>query len=182
MTAWPGREIAAERVLDVIGHNPMRHFYLIDGVLRMDRDLVEALERCLAAPLRAEIDDIDDLLAWLVGCEYVHDWRQFPTDDVWVRPDDFERTRRGDCEDHALYAWTWLTRMGLEARLVFGSRDGDEHAIDHAWVALHVDDRWLLVEPTSKAIDTMVRPLDSVAAYAPRWSVDATLVFYEHLR
>jgi hypothetical protein len=40
-------------------------------------------------------------------------------------PEDFEKSRKGDCDDFAMYAWRQLLKMGYNARFV-GGRIGDD--------------------------------------------------------
>ena len=48
---------------------------------------------------------IDEIRDFLQSCTYERDIHQFDQEDHWLLPSDFEKTKKGDCEDHAL--WTW---------------------------------------------------------------------------
>jgi hypothetical protein len=54
-----------------------------------------------------------DVRNFLVGCTYVSDTELFGKRDYWQPPEDFEKRRKGDCEDFALWTWrqllTWDT-------------------------------------------------------------------------
>src|SRR5205085_1473130 len=54
------------------------------------------------------VGSVDDVCEWLLECEYVHDPELFHEPDFWQHPRTFERLRKGDCEDHALWAWRKL--------------------------------------------------------------------------
>jgi hypothetical protein len=64
------------------------------------------------------VSSIDDVQDWLLGCEYVSDPELFNEPDFWQHPRTFEQLRRGDCEDHALWAWRKLVELGHDAHLV----------------------------------------------------------------
>ena len=66
------------------------------------------------------VTSIDDIVDWLGRCEYVSDAEQFHEQDVWQEPCAFERRRRGDCEDFALWAWRKLAEIGVDAEFFVG--------------------------------------------------------------
>src|SRR5262245_3087664 len=66
------------------------------------------------------VRSIDDIVVWLQTCEYVTDQELFQERDVWQHPAEFEKVRRGDCEDFALWAWRKLAELGIDAELVVG--------------------------------------------------------------
>lgn len=80
--------------------------------------------------------------------------------DFWQHPRTFEHLRKGDCEDHALWAWRKLVEMGYRADLYVGEwppdDDSDGH---HAWVVFERDDQRFVLEAIHKSLDVMVRPL-----------------------
>lgn len=117
----------------------------------------------------------DDLCDFLLGCRYVRDPDLFRERDYWQHPLTFEQTRRGDCEDHALWAWRKLKELGHPAHLVTGSGDlfREEPAGCHAWVIFAARDGLFLFETTAGDRARMVRPLDELrAVYRPHLSVD----------
>jgi hypothetical protein len=65
-------------------------------------------------------ENIGDVCDWLLSCEYVRDPELFHEADFWQHPRTFEQLRRGDCEDHALWAWRKLVELGYDADLVSG--------------------------------------------------------------
>ena len=69
---------------------------------------------------RVPVGSIDGIVAWLQTCEYVTDLELFHQPDVWLHPGAFERLRRGDCEDFALWAWRKLAEIGIDAEFCVG--------------------------------------------------------------
>ncbi len=101
--------------------------------------------RFLTQPLAVRCADIRELSRFLRSCKYVSDQEQFGRKDYWQPPEEFERTRRGDCDDFALWTWRQLIDMGYRTRYVVGraGRYGD----GHAWVTIEKNGKRFLVEP-----------------------------------
>src|SRR5262245_10720846 len=122
------------------------------------------------------VGSIDDIVAWLRTCEYVTDFELFHERDVWQHPDAFERRRRGDCEDFALWAWRKLAELGIDAEFCVGhavAGDGPGSERQHAWVLYRVDDTAFLFEPAARSADAMIRPLeDAMCDYVPHFAVN----------
>lgn len=124
------------------------------------------------------VSSLDDIEEWLLGCEYVSDPDLFRVDDYWQHPQTFEQIRRGDCEDHALWAWRKLIELGYDADLVAGrclpwtpGVPGDDRT--HAWVIFRRGGESYVFETTSKIKEQMVRLLSQVAGeYRPELGVD----------
>jgi hypothetical protein len=123
----------------------------------------------------ASLDEVQD---WLLSCEYVHDDELFHEPDFWQHPRTFERLRRGDCEDHALWAWRKLIELGYEAELVSGRclpwnpKDPTAHR-GHVWVTFTSEGNRFLFETATKTKEQMIRPLtDAAAGYRPEFGVD----------
>jgi Bacterial transglutaminase-like cysteine proteinase BTLCP len=128
-----------------------------------------------------QVGSIDDIVAWLQTCEYVSDLELFHERDVWQHPGEFERRKRGDCEDFALWAWRKLAELGIEAELCVGrviaervmAEDRPGAARQHAWVVYRQDDAAFLFEPAARAPERMIRPLgDAMGEYVPHFSVN----------
>ena len=66
------------------------------------------------------VASIDDVVAWLQTCEYVSDVELFQKRDFWQHPTVFEQSKRGDCEDFALWAWRKLRELGIDAEFCVG--------------------------------------------------------------
>ena len=128
----------------------------------------------------APVGSLDELTDWLLGCEYVHDHALFHEPDFWQHPRTFEQLRRGDCEDHALWAWRKLVELGYEADLVSGRclpwKPGVKgHERGHVWVIFRRDGETLLFETAAKTKSRMIRPLGEASTeYRPEFGVDHT--------
>ena len=126
------------------------------------------------------VHSIDDIVDWLLGCEYVSDPELFDRRDYWQHPTVFEQLRRGDCEDFALWTWRKLVEIGLEAefhvgRVVCGRAPGSDR--QHAWVVYCVDRTEFLFEPAAPDRAQMIRPLvEATDRYIPYFAVNRELV------
>jgi hypothetical protein len=122
----------------------------------------------------------EDVCSFLLGCTYMRDPDLFRVGDFWQHPITFEHLRKGDCEDHALWAWRKLRELGYRAHLVAGSSNRDD--VDpggHVWVIFHADGGLYLLEATAKTRDRMVIPLDALRHhYQPHFSVDETFTMF----
>src|SRR6186997_2101769 len=83
------------------------------------------------------VESIDEIVEWLLTCQYMTDATQFNERDLWQHPIAFEQLRCGDCEDFALWAWRKLADIGIDAefyvgRVVLGGEPGTDR--QHAWV------------------------------------------------
>jgi len=136
----------------------------------------------LSQPVKVVCRDIDGIRAFLSTCRYVSDQEQFGMRDHWMAPEDFEQTRRGDCDDFALWTWRQLLGLGYNARFVVGS--AGRYGTGHAWVTFAVGDKTFLVEALlARAGATF--PRLSVLRYRPVVSVEISgtrIRFFEHTR
>ena len=124
-----------------------------------------------------QVSSLDEIQEWLLACQYVRDDALFNEADFWQHPRTFEQLRRGDCEDHALWAWRKLVELGFNADLVTGTvlhpSDETVERGDHAWVLLYDDDHTLVFEAVAKSRERMIRSLDDVRdRYRPEFGVD----------
>jgi predicted transglutaminase-like cysteine proteinase len=122
------------------------------------------------------IATIDEMVAWLLDCQYVRDVDLFKEGDLWQHPTAFEALRRGDCEDFALWTWRKLGEVGIEAEFFVGRvRCGADAASDrqHAWVIYRHNGDEFVFEPAAKSRDRMIRLLDEARDdYVPHFAVD----------
>jgi hypothetical protein len=95
-------------------------------------------------------EDLVELREFLRGCKYVSDVEQFGEKDYWQPPDEFEKTKAGDCEDFALWAWRQLVHMNYPARFVVGS--ASRYGEGHAWVRFAKDGKIYLLEPLARGV------------------------------
>lgn len=124
-----------------------------------------------------------EIVDWLRGCEYVGDRLLFNEKDFWQHPVTFENLRKGDCEDHALWAWRKLKELDIPAEFVCGRRGPaaakGNHA--HAWVQLELSGRQCLMETVTNSQHRMTFPLEEVRRnYCPAFSVDTDLNTYRY--
>ena len=122
------------------------------------------------------VGTIDDIVAWLQTCEYVTDLELFREPDVWQHPAIFEKRKRGDCEDFALWAWRKLSELGIDADFCVGRvicADRPEIDRQHAWVVYRVDGTAFLFEPAARTAASMIRPLaEAMDEYVPHFAVN----------
>ena len=109
------------------------------------------------------VASLDDVRAWLAECEYVTDPHLFQEGDFWQHPRTFEQLRKGDCEDHAIWAWRKLLDLGYDADLVVGRclpwKPGEGR---HAWVVFRdAEGAEYLFETVAKG-EGAIRPLGEV--------------------
>ena len=102
---------------------------------------------------RVRVESIDEIVEWLLTCQYMTDAIQFKQRDLWQHPVTFEQLRCGDCEDFALWAWRKLADIGIDAEFYVGRVVvDDEPGVDrqHAWVVFRVDGVPFLFEPAAR--------------------------------
>jgi len=129
----------------------------------------------LSGECDVRVDSIEDIQSWLLACSYQRDEKLFRDPDFWQHPAMFERVRKGDCEDHAIWAWRKLKDIGIPARLftgrVLSPVAGGSGA--HAWVVFEHETRTWLFESVAYHRSRMVRPLEEARPeYIPHFSVD----------
>jgi hypothetical protein len=136
--------------------------------------------RYLSQPLSVECKNLEDLRSFLRKCRYVSDEEQFGIPDFWIPPEEFEKSRKGDCEDFALYAWRQLLSLGYSARFV-GGKHG-RYGEGHAWVTFKQEGKTFLLEPQACSVGPHL-PRLSTLAYTPDVSVEwdgQKAHFYSH--
>lgn len=136
--------------------------------------------RHLTQPLSVTCRTFDDIRHFLSTCEYVSDPVQFGRTDYWLPPEEFERRRRGDCEDFALWTWRQVMALGYAARFVCGH--AGRFGGGHAWVTFERDGRTFIVEGLAARFGPRF-PRLSTLRYLPRVSVSwdgAVLRYFEH--
>ncbi len=131
------------------------------------------------------VKKIKDICIWLSRCKYVLDEVLFLEEDFWQHPVTFEATRKGDCEDHALWAWRKLVELGVHAELVAGkAKLNDEHhsgdATGHCWVIFRRNGgKWRVMECTAKNRDKLIlTPEETAKTHFPEVSVDGNFKKY----
>ena len=136
--------------------------------------------RYVSQPLTVKCASINDIRAFLAGCKYVSDKELFGKEDYWQPPDEFEKNKKGDCEDFALWTWRQLLALGYDARFVGGTCGRFGHG--HAWVEYFQDGKCYIVEPLRcRIVSTM--PRLSTIRYTPKLSISwdgKTLKYFSH--
>lgn len=126
-------------------------------------------------PLSTNPKTLKDIEKFLKKCKYLSDRKTRSHEDFWEPPDIFEKRRKGDCEDHAIWAWRQLYDMGFKARLVLGTLESH----GHAWVHIFVNGRSYLLEPTQK-YDWFPK----LSYYKASWSIEHNeekkFLFFDH--
>lgn len=116
------------------------------------------------------VGSVEEIQEWLLTCEYVEDRELFNETDFWQHPRTFEHLRRGDCEDHALWAWRKLVELGVDAELVSGQHEDGAHV----WVLFTHNDELHVFETVAKRREHMLRPVSAVREqYRPEVSVNS---------
>lgn len=139
------------------------------------------LGRYVSRPLTVECSSIVDVWKFLRTCRMVSDEKQFGREDYWQPPDEFEKTKKGDCDCFAFWTWRQLLNMHKDARIVFGITGA--RPTGHAWVQYCERDRCFLVDPTLWPLGLRI-PRFTTLFYVPRYSVswDGSKLRYFHHR
>jgi hypothetical protein len=136
--------------------------------------------RYVSQPLGVECKTIGDIRNFLLGCKYVSDQELFDKRDYWQPPEDFEKRKKGDCEDFALWTWRQLLSLGYDPRFV-GGRAG-RYGSGHAWVEYFENGKCFLLEPLACRAGCTL-PRLSTFRYEPFFSVSwdgKTLRYFSH--
>ena len=134
----------------------------------------------VSQPLTIVCNCLDDIRRFLKTCSYVRDQAQFGRADYWIPPHEFERRRRGDCEDFALWTWRQLMHLGYSTRFVCGV--SGRYGAGHAWVTFERDGRTFIVESLA-AWHGETFPRLSTLRYSPKLSVSwdgRKFTYFEH--
>ena len=120
-----------------------------------------------------QMKSVDEICQWLQQCHYARDIELFGKEDHWQHPLEFEELQKGDCEDHALWAWRKLINLGIYTEFVVGKWRDEVHA----WIIFKSHDGLMLLESTEKTgLPQMLRPLeDAKSEYIPYFSIDGDL-------
>jgi glycosyltransferase involved in cell wall biosynthesis len=133
----------------------------------------------LSQKLSNKFNDINELRKFLCTCRYISDEKQFGKKDYWLTPEEFEKCKKGDCEDFALYTWRQLIEMGIKSRFVVG--ESGIYGSGHAWVTMEKDGKCFLCEPLACAFRKL--PRLSMIRYVPEISVEfneGKISYYSH--
>lgn len=133
------------------------------------------------------VRSVKQICKWLRKCKYVSDEELFFEEDFWQHPITFESLRKGDCDDHALWAWRKLLELEVQAEFVSGEwleeENGSLVRTGHAWVNFNdpVTKRWNVLESTAKSASKIIIPFSKAEkSYFPRVSIDGELKTYRY--
>ena len=128
-----------------------------------------------------DVSNIDDIRSWLATCKYAYDIDQFNKSDHWLLPAEFEELKKGDCEDHALWAWHKLKQLNIPAEFVVGSNtNGDDKWVGHAWIMLYINGELHVVETTAKRSRMLIPWKEAKSSYKLRLGIDHELKTYAY--
>lgn len=133
----------------------------------------------LTGESQVQVTSLDEVCRWLLVCRYAPDQGLAHCEDHWQHPLEFERSRWGDCEDHALWGWRQLKNLGLPVEFVVGllKPGPNEQLANHAWLHVHDGQRMLLVETTATCREAM-----ALAVHGQRLDYVPTASIDHHLR
>lgn len=102
--------------------------------------------------------------------DYISDYDFIGKADYWQHPEEFERNRKGDCEDYAIAKYNALLRMGvdpdtLRLAYVILFKNGKKEA--HMVLLLqHGDDDFWVLDNAVKSIELLSHRLDIIPVYS----------------
>jgi hypothetical protein len=121
----------------------------------------------LTQPLQIKCKDFSEIRRFLLNCRW-RSIRKVRQQEHWKSPEEFEKTRVGNCVAFALWTWRQVLSMGYTARFV-GGKSG-KFGEGHTWVTFEKDGKWYLLEPQLRRIGLRM-PRLSTLRYHPRVSV-----------
>jgi hypothetical protein len=133
----------------------------------------------LTQPLKHKCSDFDEMRRFLCTCRAA-EMQHRKGRDYWQPPEEFEKTKTGDCVDFALWFWRQLLDMGYAARFTGGK--AGKFGAGHAWVTFEKDGKFYLLEPQRWPLGIHM-PRLSTLRYHPAISVawdGKKIVFFEH--
>ncbi len=173
---WKGRLVPPSRLRALIQDQPALRAYHSPAGRRPPKGLAAAFEDYLRARLAVRVTRWEEIHAFLRTCLYALDREVHGREEIWIHPEDFERARAGDCEDHALWAWVQFVRLGWDARFTAGLMDEG----GHGWITLYREEGILVCESTAKKRAPFLFAPGGRPRYLPVWSVDRDCRFYWH--
>lgn len=176
MRDWAGKPVPPSQLQTLIRDNPFNRAYGPTFGRRIPRGLASSFEDYLRARLRMRAKGPGEVFEFLRRCLYAKDSEVHGRAELWLHPEDFERIHAGDCDDHALWAWVQLVRLGWDARFTAGFHEEG----GHAWIMVHKDGEALVCESTAKRRPGFLRRARRHPEYEPVWSVDRDCRFYWH--
>ena len=134
----------------------------------------------LSQPLKHWCSDLVEMRRFLSDCSYVSDQKQFGQRDYWQPPEQFEESKKGDCEDFALWCWRQLLEMNYSCRFVVGT--AGRYGEGHSWVTFQSDGKTYLLEALNWPVGLKM-PRISTLRYHPKYSMEwngGNVSYYKH--
>lgn len=136
---------------------------------RQDKLFSYPLGRYINKPLAHQCSTVKEIREFLQGCKYISDKKQFNQEEFWLPPDEFEKVKKGDCDEFALWTWRQFMGMGYVARFVIGRTR--KSGKGHAWVTIEKEGKNYIVEPQAWRCGEKM-PRLSFIHYEPAVSVE----------
>ncbi len=136
--------------------------------------------RYVSKPPTIHCKNLQEVRDFLRSCRQMSDENAFGKKDYWLPPDEFEKLKKGDCDDFALWTWRQLQQMGYPARFVAG--EFGRYSAGHAWVTFEKDAKHYIADATRSSLGIRL-PRLQVFKYRPIYSVEwngSNIVFYSH--
>ncbi len=127
---------------------------------------------------------VHEIIDFLISCQYALDMDLFKKPDHWQLPLEFEELKKGDCEDHALWAWHKLHKLGIPSEFIVGTmyNERQKRWNGHAWLTINQKGRLQLFETVRKS-GSLIQPLDDVKhKYRPYVGIDHHLRTFSYQR
>lgn len=161
---------------------PIKHLDSVRDLGTRNHSLVymrDIAKKSFQVKSRVRVNVPKDISTYLRKCKYVSDKELFDKQDHWQTPDEFESNMKGDCEDHALWAWRKFVELGENARFMYGM----DSFCGHAWVTIYKHKVPYIFEATAKP--RFWRPIKLIIAnntedFKPSVSIDKNFHFYRH--
>lgn len=136
----------------------------------------EKISQILDGESEVQAKSIDDIVDWLLGCQYEDLAGERNKPSVCQHPVEFEKTRVGICVDFALWTWRKLVELGYATEFVVGERKREGIPRQHAWITYVDEHNTYLVEPAYRDRQRMLVLLeDQRSNYVPWASIDQNL-------
>jgi hypothetical protein len=133
----------------------------------------------LTQPLQTHCKDLEEIRQLLCKCR-ARRRRNMQRRDVWQLPEQFEKSKMGNCVDFGLWTWHQLVDLGFAARFVVGK--AGKFGAGHAWVTFERDGKHFLLEPQLRVVGLRMPRISSLR-YHPKVSVawdGKRILYYEH--
>ena len=177
---------AWQALLKQLGENELITFFYNKSQTPIRYDLFgtgshRPMNEYLEDKTAVSVNSLEEIQSWLQSCKYERDINQFKKEDHWLLPSEFEKLKVGDCEDHALWAWQKLHKLGISAEFVTGVMLTHKNELGgHAWVMFRQDNKQFVLETVDKAGSMLYPWEEAKKKYHPGLSIDHALNTYHY--